>query len=60
MLAHGDDGSFGRGLECVESLRRVAEDVHGGVVEACGYGPPEERPDVLSEELPRFFGKAGA
>lgn len=58
VLALGGDKSFGRGLECIDSLRRVAADVRGGVVEACGHWIPEERPDVLSEELLRFFGEA--
>lgn len=57
VLALGGEKSFGRGMECIESLRRVAEDVRGGVVKDCGHWIPEEQPEVLCDELLRFFGK---
>ena len=57
VLALGGDKSFGRGLECIESLRRVAEDVRGGIVADCGHWIPEEKPDILCDELLRFFGE---
>ncbi len=56
VLALGGAKSFGRGMECLQSLQRVAEDVRGGVVEDCGHWIPEERPDVLGDELLAFFG----
>jgi pimeloyl-ACP methyl ester carboxylesterase len=60
VLALGGDKGFGRGMECLESLRRVAEDVRGGVLPACGHWLPEEQPAVLADELMAFFGEDGA
>lgn len=57
VLALGGDKSFGRGMEPLESLRRVAENVRGGVVENCGHWIAEEQPAILSEELIKFFGE---
>ncbi|MEH3143857.1 MAG: alpha/beta fold hydrolase [Methylobacterium frigidaeris] len=59
VLALGGSESFGRGVECIESLRRVAEDVRGGVVPDCGHWIPEEHPELLCDELLRFFGEEG-
>ena len=44
------------GMEVVESLRRMAVDVQGGVVENCGHWMPEEQPDELLRRLLEFFG----
>jgi pimeloyl-ACP methyl ester carboxylesterase len=55
VLALGGDKSFGRGSECVESLRRVAENVRGGVVNDCGHWIAEEQPDFLTEQLLDLF-----
>jgi pimeloyl-ACP methyl ester carboxylesterase len=56
VLALGGDRSWGRGMEVVESLRRLAVDVQGGVVEACGHWMPEEQPGELLRRLLGFFG----
>jgi pimeloyl-ACP methyl ester carboxylesterase len=60
VLALGGEKSFGRGMECLESLQRVAHDVRGGTVANCGHWLAEEQPAVLSDELMRFFGEATA
>ncbi len=56
VLALGGDRSWGRGLEVVESLRRMAADVQGGVIENCGHWMPEEQPAELLRRLLVFFG----
>ena len=56
VLALGGDKSFGRGMECIDSLKRVANNVRGGVVEDCGHWIAEEQPEKLCQELLRFFG----
>ena len=56
VLALGGSESFGRGMECIDSMRRVAEDVTGGVVERCGHWIAEEQPDVLKKHLLDFIG----
>jgi pimeloyl-ACP methyl ester carboxylesterase len=56
VLALGGDCSWGRGLEVVESLRRMAADVQGGVIENCGHWVPEEQPGELLRRLLAFFG----
>jgi pimeloyl-ACP methyl ester carboxylesterase len=33
-----------RGMAAIESWRRVAVDVRGGIAEGCGHWIPEERP----------------
>jgi pimeloyl-ACP methyl ester carboxylesterase len=55
VLALGGDKSFGRGTECIESLRRVADDVRGGLARDCGHWIAEEQPDFLVEQLLAFF-----
>jgi pimeloyl-ACP methyl ester carboxylesterase len=55
VLALGGACSWGRGLEVVESLRRVARDVRGGVVEGAGHWIPEEQPEHLAKEFEAFF-----
>ena len=57
VLALGGDKSFGRGMECIESLRRVAENVRGGLVKDCGHWIAEEQPDFLVEQLLGFFSE---
>ena len=59
VLALGGEESFGRRYLALESLRRVAEDVRGGIVEGCGHFIPEEKPEELTEELLAFFGESG-
>ena len=57
VLALGGDKSFGRGMECLQSLQRVAQDVRGGVVKQCGHWIVDEQPGVLLDELLAFFGE---
>lgn len=47
----------GRGEAAIESWRRVAKDVRGGVAEACGHWIVEERPEWAAGELRQFFGE---
>jgi len=55
VLALGGDKSFGRGLETMESLQRVAENVSGGLVPNSGHWVTEEQPEFISKELLKFF-----
>lgn len=57
VLALGGAQSWGRRMEVVESLRRVAVNVEGGMLEACGHFMPEEQPDELCTRLRQFFSK---
>jgi pimeloyl-ACP methyl ester carboxylesterase len=54
VLALGGEKAFGRGMECIDSSRRVAEDVRDGSVPDCGHCK-EEQPDFLAEALMQFF-----
>jgi pimeloyl-ACP methyl ester carboxylesterase len=55
VLALGGDKSFGRGLETIDSLKRVAEDVRGGLIANCGHWVSEEAPEFVAEEILKFF-----
>lgn len=55
VLALGGDRSWGRRTEVAESLRRLAVDVQGGVIENCGHWIPEEQPEELLQRLLAFF-----
>lgn len=59
VLALGGAVSYphgrGRGREPEESLCRVATNVEGGIVPACGHFIPEEAPDLLRDRLLAFF-----
>jgi len=55
VLALGGDSGWGRGLEVIDSLRRMAQHVEGGIVPAAGHWIPEEQPDDLAERLEAFF-----
>ncbi|WP_208949684.1 alpha/beta fold hydrolase [Paraburkholderia dipogonis] len=57
VLALGGDKSFGRGKDAIESLRRVASDVRGGLIPNSGHWIGEEAPDFISEQLLAFFGE---
>lgn len=57
VLCYGGIGGRGRGMGAIESWRRVASDVRGGVAEGCGHWIPEERPDWVVERLLEFFGE---
>jgi pimeloyl-ACP methyl ester carboxylesterase len=56
VLALGGAKSFGRGLETLESLQRVAQDVRGGLVPDSGHWVCEEQPAFITGELLKFFG----
>ena len=56
VLALGGDRAWGRRMEVVESLRRLATIVRGGVIENCGHWMPEEQPEALARQLLGFFG----
>lgn len=55
VLALGGAESWGRRMEVLESLQRVALDVRGGMIENCGHFVPEEQPDELAQRLMDFF-----
>lgn len=57
VLCYGGALGRGRGALAIESWRRIAEDVRGGVVEDCGHWIPEERPEWVVEQLLAFFGE---
>lgn len=56
VLALGGAMSFGRGVEA--SLRQVATDVRGGVIEGCAHWIAEEQPERLLEVLLPFLDEA--
>lgn len=55
VLALGGDKSFGRGIETLESLQRVAHDVRGGLIPNSGHWVCEEQPEFVAAELLKFF-----
>lgn len=55
VLALGGDKAFGRGIEVLESLQRVASDVRGGLVPNSGHWVTEEQPEFVAGELRKFF-----
>ena len=55
VLCYG--GTLGRGMGAIESWRRVAADVRGGIAENCGHWIPEERPEWVVEQLLAFFAQ---
>jgi pimeloyl-ACP methyl ester carboxylesterase len=61
VLAMGGAVSYphgrGRGRDPEQSLRRVAVDVRGEVVEGCGHFIPEEAPELLAARLLEFFAE---
>jgi len=52
VLCYGGTHGRGRGMAAIESWRRVASDVRGGLAEGCGQWIPEERPQWVLERLP--------
>lgn len=57
VLCYGGGApGIGRGEAAIESWRRVARDVRGGVAEGCGHWLVEERPAWVAEQLRQFFG----
>ncbi len=57
ILCYGGAKGRGRGPLALESWRRVAMDVRGGVVDDCGHWMPEEKPQWAVSELLAFFGE---
>lgn len=57
VLCYGGALGRGRGELAIESWRRIAEDVRGGILEDCGHWIPEERPEWVVEQLLAFFGE---
>ena len=55
VLALGGTETFGRRELTLESMRRVADDVRGGVIEGAGHFIPEEKPAELAAALLDFF-----
>lgn len=57
ILCYGGPHGRGRGMAAIESWRRIAEDVRGGIAEGCGHWIPEERPAWAVEQLLAFFNE---
>ncbi len=57
VLCYGGADGRGRGSAAIESWRRVASDVRGGIADGCGHWIPEERPEWALEQLLDFFGE---
>jgi len=55
VLALGGERGFRQ--HPLNSMRELAEDVRGGVVERAGHWIAEERPDYLVQQLMTFFGE---
>ena len=60
VLALGGNKSFGRGMETLESLQRVAENVRGGLVPDSGHWVCEEQPEFVAKQLLAFFAEDAA
>jgi pimeloyl-ACP methyl ester carboxylesterase len=62
VLAIGGGVSYphgrGRGPDVEASMRRVATDVRGFVIEDCGHFVPEEQPEELTRLLLEFLGSS--
>ena len=58
VLALGGNNAWGRRMEVLESLQRVASNVRGGVIDPCGHWMPEEQPQVLLQHLLPFLAEA--
>ena len=58
VLALGGNNAWGRRMEVLESLQRVASNVRGGVIDHCGHWMPEEQPAVLLQHLLPFLAEA--
>ncbi|MDX2158950.1 MAG: alpha/beta hydrolase [Hyphomicrobiaceae bacterium] len=57
VLCYGGALGRGRGMGAIESWRRVADNVRGGIAESCGHWIPEERPQWVIDQLLTFFGE---
>jgi pimeloyl-ACP methyl ester carboxylesterase len=57
VLAVGGAKARGRGREPEDSLKRLARNVRGAVIEDCGHFIPEEQPEELVHLLLDFFAE---
>jgi len=61
VLAIGGGESYpharGRGKECEQSMRNVATNVRGAVIDECGHFVPEEQPEIFNRLLMEFFAE---
>ena len=57
VLALGGAESWGRRLETMQSLERVAHQVEGGQIENSGHWIPEEQPVEITRQLLKFLTK---
>jgi pimeloyl-ACP methyl ester carboxylesterase len=57
VLCYGGSSGRGRAQAAIDSWRRVATDVRGGIAEGCGHWIPEERPEWALQQLLDFFGE---
>jgi pimeloyl-ACP methyl ester carboxylesterase len=55
VLALGGERGFGQAP--LLSMRELADNVRGGVIERCGHWIAEEQPEYLTEQLIGFFGE---
>jgi pimeloyl-ACP methyl ester carboxylesterase len=55
VLALGGGKAFGRGIDTLQSLQLVADDVRGGVIEECGHWIQEEQPQQVIDAVLEFF-----
>ena len=53
VLAYGAEFSLGASM--LEGVKKVADNVQGGIVPNCGHYVPEEAHEFISEELAKFF-----
>ena len=60
VLALGGDKSFGRGMEVLESVQRMAENASGGLVPNSGHWVTEEQPEFIAKALLDFFNPTPA
>ncbi|PRY07805.1 alpha/beta fold hydrolase [Kineococcus rhizosphaerae] len=58
VLGVGGGTSWGRGEEVATSLRRMARDVTGVVLEDCGHWIPDEKPAELASLLTHFLARS--
>ena len=57
VLALGGAESWGRRLETMQSLERVAHHVEGGQIENSGHWIPEEQPLEVTRQLLQFLAQ---
>jgi pimeloyl-ACP methyl ester carboxylesterase len=55
VMAYGGERGFRNAP--LHSMKELAENVRGGMIDRCGHWIAEERPDFLIEQLLAFFGE---